>query len=304
MDTSPLFRHIMAGIDTDGLAIPAVLQAVDLAKAFDAKLDLVHALDIPAALWPGVGGAEIADMHANSLDHARAKATSALTPALRAAHPEILADDITSVYPGQVGRVLLQQMDELNADLLVLGTHAKRSPFDIGSTARNVFSRSKIPVWIQPSPVTPIKRILVPVDFSEHSQSAMEHAHALAVQFGASVQLLHCYEAPSFAYAEPSSPMPYPSYAIDHQRDAARGSLETCEAEFPWGSVPHTSTFQEAAPADATLKAGEQADLIVMGTHGRTGLSRFLTGSVAHAIIKRSKMPVLLVPKPSGTFVL
>ena len=304
METPPTFRRIMAGIDSSGLAINAVIQAATLAETFDAKLDLVHALDIPAALWPGTGGAELAGMHADSLASARIKATSVLCPALQVAHPEIVVDEITGVYPGQVAHVLLQQADSLDADLIMLGTHAKRSPFDIGSTARNVLSRTKVPVWVQPGPTTPIKNILVPVDFSEHSHRAVEHAHALASWFGAAVTLLHSYEAPSFAYANAASPMPYPPSAIDRERKATRERLERWAGEFSWGDVAHSTAFHEGNPAQVTLDAADQADLIVMGTHGRTGLSRFLIGSVAQAVLKRSTIPVLVVPRPSKTFLM
>lgn len=136
-----------------------------------------------------------------------------------------------------------------------------------------------------------IRRILVPTDFSEPSDTALEYARTLAGRVGASLHLLHVLEDPFLA--EGLLAEAYigsgPSVRVDLLDDARerllhRAAGATTEVIFGHGAT----TIVEYAERGGF-------DLIVMGTHGRTGLAHLLIGSVAETVVRTATVPVLTV---------
>lgn len=296
MNDIRLFKRILVGVDPERRSLDAAVRGARLAQQHDAELHLIYAVEVPPPLWPGVGEVELAGIHAAALARARKALIEALDPVFREAKFDRDPDDWVRVYPGHSARVLVDRSRELHADLILLGPHEKQSFFDFGRTARGVLAQVEVPVWVQKAPVSPIQKILVPVDFSESSRRALEFAQALAEASGASIRVAHCHVPPSFAYVESAEISPGPTYVVEHQRELAKEQLTAWMGEFEWGSIDADSTFLDGDPVHEVNALGDEADLIVMGTHGRTGLMRALLGSVAYAILKRSKQPVVVVP--------
>jgi len=141
-----------------------------------------------------------------------------------------------------------------------------------------------------------ITRILVPVDFSAHSDRAMRYAATLASQVGASVELLHIVEDISYgAFSEVYVPS-MPDLIQETVNDGVERLNSMQAAVFPHGADVATAVFV-GRPASAIVDhAGTGGfDLIVMGTHGRTGLSHMLMGSVAERLVRTAPCPVLTV---------
>ena len=142
-----------------------------------------------------------------------------------------------------------------------------------------------------------IKKILAPTDFSEPSARAVDTAVAFARAFGATVELVHV--AVEAAYVLPP-PVDVAVLPIDMGKllDETAKSLEREEARLRGAGVTATSTTLVGRPdaeiVDHAAKTG--ADIIVMGTHGRTGLGHVLLGSVAERVVKHARCPVLIVP--------
>jgi len=142
-----------------------------------------------------------------------------------------------------------------------------------------------------------IKKILAATDFSEPSARAVEMAVGFARAFGATIELVHV--AVEAAYVMPP-PVDVAVLPIDMGKllDEAAKSLEREEARVREAGVSVTSTTLVGRPdaeiVDHATKTG--ADVIVMGTHGRTGLGRVLLGSVAERVVKHARCPVLIVP--------
>jgi nucleotide-binding universal stress UspA family protein len=141
-----------------------------------------------------------------------------------------------------------------------------------------------------------ITRILVPVDFSAHSDRALRYAARLAGQVGASVELLHVVEDITYgAFSEVYVPnMPDLVQEMVNNGVQRLTSLKT--ALFPPGADVETAVFV-GRPSSAIVdhaKAGG-FDLIVMGTHGRTGLSHIFMGSVAERVVRTASCAVLTV---------
>ncbi len=134
----------------------------------------------------------------------------------------------------------------------------------------------------------PPKRVLVPVDFSELGFAAWELAKELRRRLGCELEALHVYERPLIA--EPS-----PTYGCLPLSGEEEKRL--CERLAPRLGHGERAFVAEGLPADEILAHARDADvdLVVMGTHGRTGLSRLLFGSVAEAVMRRSPVPILTV---------
>jgi nucleotide-binding universal stress UspA family protein len=149
-----------------------------------------------------------------------------------------------------------------------------------------------------------IRRILCPVDFSDHSRRALDHAVAIARWYGSVITVTHVV-APAPVTAYGPGPVVFEAAMMS---TADRGQLQASldafvEAEAADGVTIETRT-REGNTADEVLAlAGElPADLITIGTHGRSGFERLLLGSVAEKVLRKAGCPVLTVPqKHPGT---
>src|SRR5258708_2079402 len=138
-----------------------------------------------------------------------------------------------------------------------------------------------------------VNTILHPTDFSERSQHAFWLACSLAQDYGARLIVLHVVAAPAVVYVEGMVP-PNPA----ELRAAAQEELDRFQA--PRADVRAERRLTEGDAVEETLRVAQEAnaDLIVMGTHGRTGLERLLMGSVAEQVVRRASCPVLTVKAP------
>jgi nucleotide-binding universal stress UspA family protein len=132
-----------------------------------------------------------------------------------------------------------------------------------------------------------ITKILYPTDFSSHSNQAYFHAVALAEKHRASLTIMYVYSPPSVG-------------AAGEDRQYWRSQLEQIRPVDP--RIPVHHVFLEGDPATEIVQYSADAgiDLIVMGTHGRTGLERLLMGSVAERVMREAHCSVLVVKLPKG----
>jgi nucleotide-binding universal stress UspA family protein len=142
-----------------------------------------------------------------------------------------------------------------------------------------------------------MKRILHPTDFSKASGAAFKKAVELARTMRATLDLLHVMApvAPVLGYGD-VSPQTYDQLAASGTRWAQQ-EMERLVKKARAAGVKTTSTMVEGVPVDRIVRAARarHADLVVMGTHGRTGWSRFFLGSVASRVVATSPSPVLTV---------
>ncbi len=144
-------------------------------------------------------------------------------------------------------------------------------------------------------------RILVPVDYSDHCRTALDYALFLAKPLGAAVDIVHIWDRPEYV----------PDMTVVGKEGAPARSLvdmirENAEAEMtdflgkvktPEG-VTITHHLESGEPASTILSTAERtgADLVVIGTHGRTGVRYLLLGSIAEKLVRMCTTPVLTVP--------
>jgi nucleotide-binding universal stress UspA family protein len=135
-------------------------------------------------------------------------------------------------------------------------------------------------------------KILCPVDFSDGSERALEMAARLAVEHGAELVVTHAWFLPPMTVEYALAPAMFDSV----ERDAAHGLDEAVQRARGYGARNATPLLLEGLPWQRIAEASEGCDLVVMGTHGRTGLSRVLIGSVAEKVVRHAHASVLVVP--------
>ena len=138
------------------------------------------------------------------------------------------------------------------------------------------------------------KHVLVPTDFGPPSARALEFGIEMARRFGAKLTLLHTYEIPAFAYAG----MEYAPGDLSRMvANAARDELDATLAAVKKQVPDADSVLHQGVPWQQILSTVDEihADLVVMGTHGRTGLRHALLGSVAEKVVRLAHVPVMTV---------
>jgi nucleotide-binding universal stress UspA family protein len=178
-------------------------------------------------------------------------------------------------------RAILAEADRLRPEFIIMGRRGRSDLKSIlmGSVTARVIGLSPVPILVVPrkGPFT-FRRPLVASDGSPFSEAAWREALVLAQD--RSVQLL----AVSAAQNEEEYP-------------EVEGILEKLQAEAEQQGVPLTTHMVQGRPAEAILRAAEvlKADLLILGSHGRTGLTRLFMGSVAERVVGQAACPVLIV---------
>jgi len=147
-----------------------------------------------------------------------------------------------------------------------------------------------------------IRQILAPTDFSEYSKEAVAYAFELAQKFGAKLLLLHVIEMPAYP-VEGFVPPSIGSTLIEDLERQAWADLAQVLPEAQTDKIAVTRQVVVGIPYRkiVDVAAAEKADLIVMATHGRTGLGHLLIGSVAERVVRTAPCPVLTIRASSGT---
>ncbi len=192
---------------------------------------------------------------------------------------------------------ILKTAEKEKADLIVLGTHGRSGVkhFLLGSVTERVVQRSNVPVLIHRGGIQSLpKKILIPIDFSESSQEALETAVQWAADLKAEIYLLHTIDLVDlYSYNVLSIPVDAP----------ALGKVLKKEAHEKLGlwankiSTPHHLEVSIGNPVSEIQESirKHSIDLVILATHGRTGLKHFLMGSVAEKVVHSASCSVLTV---------
>ena len=290
---------LVVGIDDRGMSDHAVRAALEVSERLGAALELVHAVRVPIAEWMGSDPAKGPAVLGQALEDAQTRINGRVQPLLDVPGSENVR---VKVVPGTPAEVLLQAARG-NGTILFLGKHEKRSLFDFGSTARTVLAKGDVPVWIQVRSQARVYRILAPVDLSADSLRALSLAVRLAGPLGATIRAVHFFDAAALFAATTPDPLGFtPLVTPVEVRLKVAEDFDRAMESFDWRGIDHTAGIHDGTAVEGILEAAESADLVVMGTHGRTGVTSSVLGGVAHAVLKKSEVPVLAVPYPSRAF--
>jgi nucleotide-binding universal stress UspA family protein len=201
----------------------------------------------------------------------------------------------------EVERGIFDLAESEDVDLLVLGTHGRRGAAHllIGSTAAELLRRSERPVLVVPSRserrAGRLRRILAPTDFSTPARHAVAHARELAASCDAALELFHVL--PNLEVPLPMNPGSFGAGIVADLEPQARAALEELAAAPGAAARTEIAVWQGPAAASILNRASEtDADLIVIATHGHSGLDRLLLGSVTEKVARLSPCPVLVLP--------
>ena len=208
-----------------------------------------------------------------------------------------------SLTAPSVPRGVLDYAEQIDADLVVMATHGRRGVDHalIGSIAEGVVRRAPCPVLtVRPTAEhteTNSHRILVPVDLSVNARSALAHAREIAEDSGAEVHLLHVAQAfPNYGTAEAP---PVSASLSETERRELETALAGIAGEVLGDDLPVTLHVEAGLgnPAIIVLDLAERLDidLVVLGSHGRSGIRRFWLGSVTEKVVQLAPCPVFTV---------
>lgn len=226
---------------------------------------------------------------------------------------------------GRPAEAILAAAAERNADLIIMSTHGRGGVrrFLLGSVATHVIGLSSLPIVLVRGAGLPgeaahtraaeYRRILVPLDGSALAAGVLPLVADLAARSGATAQLMRVMPEPredalategirvlhSITGGPTTAGVAVDPYGaqIEREREGAQSSLDGAQAELRQaGAACETRVeFGPAAEKILDVASATETDLIAMATHGRTGLARFLMGSVADRVVRHSHAPVLLV---------
>lgn len=214
--------------------------------------------------------------------------------------PDELAIEQDQIEHASPAVAIQEYADEHDFDLVVMGTHGRRGVdrLLIGSVAEDVVRTVQCPTLTvrEEASVPPgqaVRRILVPMDFSESSRLALDHAKELAMTYGAEIHLLHVVEEIAMPAAYGMEPI---SFAVpDIIQSSEKALAEIAEDDIGYEHVQVQSVAGYPATTILDYIDENDVDLVAIATHGRTGLDRLLLGSVAEKVVRRAACPVFTV---------
>lgn len=289
--------RVLVATDFSETAAIAVGWATDVARHHGAVLHMVHALTLPAPVGEYVPAT--ADFGQELLSVARAKLNGAAEGA-REAGLEVELE----VPIGLPSQSILRIAETIDADLIVLGTRGLTGFVHLllGSTAERVVQRARCPVLtVHPGDAErrPLRTIIAPTDFSAGAERAPRVAHQLlaGLEDHSRLVLVHAYHMP----IEYTAYGPIPTsvrYLSDAGADAQE-RLDLLAESFAREGLTVDTVVREGYAPDVIVEEARtrNADLIAMGTHGRTGLAHLLLGSTAERVVQHAPCPVMTIRK-------
>ncbi len=291
---SPI-QSIVVPVDFSEPSRAALARARGLAGPLDATLHLVHAAHFPT---PSLGHEfAIPEPAWEAVRGAANKRVDEMADALEADGLRVTRE----VSDRNAAEAIERSVRTHSADLVVMGTHGHRGlqHFLLGSVAERVIRTAAVPVMAVPGAAeaadTPLRRILFATDFSPASLGARDFAVSLAGALDAALDIVHVVATPTQFFA--SYEVAPPAGLIDEIRNNARGRIEETAAWASERGVRAETRLVEGVASEAIVETAvkTEADAIVMGTRGSTGLRHVVLGSVAERTLRRAQCPVVAV---------
>ncbi|WP_267643818.1 universal stress protein [Haloarchaeobius amylolyticus] len=286
-----MYERILVPTDGSEAALTAAECAAALARRFGAAVDVVHVPEQRERLF-APSEAEATAAAAEHVEETRAVVTEAGIEPTTAILDE----------PDQIHEVLARYVDDNDVDCIVMGTHG-RTGFDryvLGSVTERTIRTASVPVvTVHEETAMPaeaaFERLLVPTDGSESAMAAAEHAATFASAMDADIHVINAVDTTAAPGGVESA------YITDELENAGEQAIERLGAhiESSGGTVTKSSVVH-GSPYRAIVEYAEENDVdcIVMGTHGRTGLDRYLLGSVTERVVRLASVPVVTVHAP------
>lgn len=294
-------EHILIAHDFSSCSRQALKYAIELAAKTGAELHILHVevLYSDSALPEEIHKTKAQILHDHLKQEIRecAESLNLFVSDLNAIRYVVLRDI-------SAAEAIVTYSKEYHIDLIIMGTHGRKglSRILLGSVAEEVVRTapaSVLTIREQKTFVSPghhIKSIIVPVDFSRYSRAALHYAKELATAFEAELDVVHVIEEklhPAFYNTGVFS-----IYDLEPDiEERVLGKLQEFYREVDGLNVPANFTILNGNPAKEIIHRLEEdnADMLVIATHGLTGIQRALIGSVAERLVREAPCPVLTV---------
>jgi Universal stress protein UspA and related nucleotide-binding proteins len=297
------FNRILVPIDFSGPSLKAIPYALAISRQFGADVHLLHVTDV--AQQPPPTLLTLSLVPQSEWNRRFMKRLQALARKYRT------NGNVAAIEPrtGTAYEEICAVARELKADLIVIATHGysgyKR--MFLGSTAERVVQHSRCPVLIVRQHISGwsgaadprtstgfrLRRILAPTDFSECSRTGFDYAIQLARDFKAELQLIHVINPHLYPFGDLYAALD-PVQLMGKAAHAAENQMRSMAAG---AKLRYSVRVIHGSPAiQIRNAANEDVDLIVISTHGRTGLGHILIGSVAEHVVRYAHCPVLVIP--------
>jgi nucleotide-binding universal stress UspA family protein len=273
-----MFSHIVLATDFSPSALLASHAAHAVARAFDAKVTLLHCFD----------------------DAAKQDTAGEYLEVLKSEHFGDV-NDVACVakLSARPFDLVVEQAGQIGADLVVVGRHGEHQLSErlIGSTSERVVRHAPCSVLVthpvRREGLALMKHIMAATDFSDDATHAADTAAALAKGFDAAVTLSHVWDLlpPIDLLREPYLP------DTDHSFESVlQGKLDKLREDRLDGVVANAKLIRHKSAVQALCDAADlgKVDLLVVGTHGLTGIRRLLIGSVAERMVRHAPCSVLV----------
>ena len=283
--------RIVAGVDWSDEAFAAVEQIGLLYKPDEVVL--VHGVDLGMLHNPMVAGAvnlQGYDEFRQALIEAGRQAVERCRTLLQAETPSIR----TLCEVQHPAAFILDSAAAVKADFIAMGTHDHSRVTEVfaGSISHRILLHATVPTLIVKGKARPVARVLMAVEGIEDATRL--HKWLTSHPFKNPVAVTILSVVPSLAMVEPNLMVGFKSWSEEHNRQAQQVVRDTAEAlAGPQFNV--TTDVRMGDPVATVCDVGNSYDLIVVGSHGRKGLDRFLLGSVSHGIVHRAGCSVLVV---------
>ena len=283
--------RILVGVDWSDEAFAAVEQIGLLYRPDDVVL--VHGVDLGMLQSPLVAGAvnyQGYDEYRQALIDAGRQAIERCRTLLPTETPSIR----TLCEVQHPTAFILDSAATVRADLIAMGTHdhSRLTEMFAGSVSHRILLHATVPTLIVKGKARPITRVLMAVEGRE--DAIRLHTWLTSHPFKNSVAVTILSVVPSLAMVEPNVMVGFQSWSEEHKRQAQQVVYDTAQAlAGPQFNV--TTDVRMGDPVTTVCEVGNSHDLIVVGSHGRKGLDRFLLGSVSHGIVHRAGCSVLVV---------
>lgn len=284
-------------IPTDGSAAAdrATEHALSLASQFDATVHALGVVDLQQAAGPfSAGGLE-----PTFVDRLRNRADEDIE---RIEDQWDRPDQFhTHVENGAPSDVILDYITEHAIDLVAMGTHGRTGlrRFVLGSVTEHVLRESPVPVLAtrasEDDPTLPYQNVLVPTDGSDCAGAALDYALSITAACDGTLHTLNVVDE-SMVTGSPGDTLP--SSYLDNLETMGEEATETFATRAKERGIAIETAVERGRPGGAICAYADDADidLVVMGTHGRSGIERFLLGSTTEQVIRSGTRPVLAVP--------
>jgi len=280
-----MYERILVPTDGSAVADAAAEAAIALATRFDADLHVVHVLEL-GELPPGVEDEEADESAVRGREAVSAVADRAADAGVGVTTTVVQDDE-------PIHRTILGYADAEAVDCIVAGTHGRTGldRFVLGSVTERLLRESPVPVLTvhEQTVVDPaLDRVLVPTDGSAYASAAVDHAIELALATDAALHVVHVVDTGIVDTG------PIPGALDEVGRRALQQAAERAEA----AGVPSIErSLLTGTPHQEIVDYADEngVECIVMGTHGRTGVDRYLLGSVTERVVRLSDVPVLAV---------